>query len=258
MDTRSSLYIDNLMKRVDEIEMITPQSLARTLALYIKVLNNNSVVNNVSCAYIDSYDGKKLYARFKLYFDNMYEMFLKNALDSSDRRLVFKNVAKRLSKLPTSIKGMKYVSQLVIEESHSLMKMKKTLNSKREIVEKFKNAIKKYLNLTFSLGFNEPSECVKTLIDHHKIDKYIMSGDFPVILLPFLPDIESRLKSCYENYEMKDAWEMLKGRYFNHKADYANIALEIKANFIKNIKNFSDYFDGIYTDTYYKMRLIKK
>ena len=57
---------------------------------------------------------------------------------------------------------------------------------------------------------------------------------------------------------MQDAWELLKGRYFNHKADFQNKALEIKSNFTKNIRNFSEYFDKMYLDTYYSLMLGKK
>ena len=75
------------------------------------------------------------------------------------------------------------------------------------------------------------------------------------MLLPFLPEIENALKKSYEHYEMVDAWEVLSGRYFNHKEEWSTIAIEVKNILPKTIGNFSDYFDRIYTDTYYNMML---
>ena len=77
----------------------------------------------------------------------------------------------------------------------------------------------------------------------------------PAVLLPFLPEVEETIRKNYEHYEMQDAWENLKGRYFNHKAEYANLATEIKSTFNRTIANFSRYFDDLYTNTYYKMML---
>jgi hypothetical protein len=125
-------------------------------------------------------------------------------------------------------------------------------------VLKFKNAVKKYLNLTYSLGYNVPSQCVKMLATTHKLDKYVMSGDFPLMLLAFMPDLENVVRKSYEHYEMKDAWEVLNGRYFSCKSDYANLAMEIKTAFTRTIPNFTEYFDNMYTNTYYSMMLGKK
>ena len=73
-----------------------------------------------------------------------------------------------------------------------------------------------------------------------------------------MPEVEEAIRKNYEHYEMKDAWENLKGRYFNHKAEYANLATEIKSTFNRTIRNFSQYFDSLYTDTYYKMMLSRR
>ena len=258
MDSRNRQNIEGLVKKLDSLELLSPLDLARALSLYIKVLNDNGVVSNVSSAYIDNYDGKSIYRRFTRQFDTMHEMFLRNALGEDDKRKVFKRVAVRVHKLPTNKRTMEWLWRVVIEESHAVMKLNSNLEIRKKIVDAFREAIKKYLHLTWELGFNEPSECAKSLAQRHTIDKYIMSGDFPVILLPFMPDIEAEIRRCYENYEMRDAWEVLKGRYFNHKADYANKALEIKSNFTRNISNFSEYFDKMYTDIYYSLMLGKK
>ena len=76
--------------------------------------------------------------------------------------------------------------------------------------------------------------------------------------MPFLPEIEESIQLNYEKYEMKDAWNMLKDRYFNQKDKYMNLAIEIKSVFAKNISNFSNYFDKMYSDTYYKLMLLRK
>lgn len=258
MDSRNRQNIECLIERIDTFNLLTPLDLARTLSLYIKVMNDNGVVSNVSAAYIDSYDGKTFYKKFTKQFDRMYEMFLRNGMGEDDKRKVFKAVAKRASRIPKTVKSMSWLNQLVVDEAHSLLKQKNNLAIRQKIVGDFRTAIKKYLHLTWELGFNEPSACAKTLAQQHKIDKYIMSGDFSVILLPFMPDVEAEIRRNYEHYEMQDAWELLKGRYFNHKADFQNKALEIKSNFTKNIRNFSDYFDKMYIDTYYSLMLGKK
>lgn len=258
MDSRNRQNIECLIKRVDGINLLSPIDLARVLSLYIKTLNDNGVVSNVSAAYIDNYDGKTFYKKFAKQFDRLHEMFLRNGMGEDDKRKVFKAVARRISRIPTTVKSMNWLNQVLIEETHSLLKQKNNLVIRQKIVADFRNAIKKYLHMTWELGFNEPSACVKTLAQQHKIDKYIMSGDFSVILLPFMPDVEAEIRRNYEHYEMQDAWELLKGRYFNHKADFQNKALEIKSNFTKNIRNFSEYFDKMYIDTYYSLMLGKK
>lgn len=259
MDTRNSLYIDNLIREVDSIELLSPIDIARVSSLYIRIFNDSSsIVNNVSISYIRSYDGKRMYRNRQRFFDQVYELFLRNGLGVDDKRKVLKMVARRCARVPTSANGMRYFVQIVIEETNSWLKSKKTLEKRLELVNKFKMAIKKYLNLTYSLGFNEPSSCVNYLIERHKIDKYIMSGDFSLMLLPFMPKVEDCIRKNYEHYEMTDSWEMMKGRYFNHIEQYRNMALEIKSAFPRNISNFSDYFDTIYTDTYYKLMLGKK
>lgn len=258
MDSRNRQNIENLTKKVDGLSLLSPLELARALSLYIKVLNDNGVVSNVSAAYIDNYDGKSFYRKFSRHFDQMHEMFLKNGMGEDDKRKVFKKVAGRITHIPSTVKGMNWMRQVVIDESHAFLKMRGSMAIRQKIVEGFRTAIKKYLHLTWELGFNEPSLCAKFLAQHHKIDKYIMSGDFPVLLLPFLPEIEDEIRKNYEHYEMQDAWEVLKGRYFNHKAEFANKALEIKSNFTRNIRNFSEYFDKMYIDTYYNLMLGKK
>lgn len=258
MDSRNRQNIECLVKKVDAINLLSPLDLARALSLYIKVMNDNGVVSNVSAAYIDNYDGRNFYKKFTKQFDRMYEMFLRNGMGEDDKRKVFKAVASRMNKIPTTVKAMAWLNQMVIDAAHSVLKLRNNLAIRQKIVGDFRNAVKKYLHLTWELGFNEPSACVKALAQQHKIDKYIMSGDFSVILLPFMPDIEAEIRRCYEHYEMQDAWEMLKGRYFNHKADWQNKALEIKSNFTKNIRNFSEYFDKMYIDTYYSLMLGKK
>ena len=82
-----------------------------------------------------------------------------------------------------------------------------------------------------------------------------MSGDFPLLLLPFMPELAQKIRDCYEHYEMQDAWEVFKGRYYDHVGEYSAIAVEIKSTFNRTIPNFTDYFDRMYTDTYYKKML---
>jgi len=255
MATERSQYIENLLARVDSIVVSSATDLSRVLALYIKVLNNRGVVNNVSISYIDGYDGSRLFKRFSKYFNTLHEMFLRNSFTPEDMSAVMRRVATRVFKIPTTNSEMEFVFSKTIEESVAYRKAKKLRESRTTLVNKFKLAIKRYLHLTYMLGFNEPSKCVKHLIETHKIDKYIMSGDFSVMLLPFLPEIESELKSRYENYMMSDAWDMLKGMYFNHRDQFMTLAVEIKSTFRKSIVNFSDYFDTIYIDTYYKAML---
>lgn len=258
MDIKDRPYTDNLLKKVDEIQLSDTVSLARALALYIKILNDNSVVNSVSISYIENYDGRSFNRRFKKYFEQMLAMFTRNELNDNDRRTIFRRVAKRCCRIPTNVTEMKHTSQVVIEEAHIWLKVKRSLDARKLLIKRFKFAIKKYMQLAYSLGFNEPSMCVKTLAAQHRLDKYILSGDFQVMLLPFLPEVEDVIQKSYENYDMKDAWDVIQGRYFNHKEQYMTLAIEIKANFTKNIVNFSDYFDKIYTDTYYRMMLGKK
>ena len=255
MATRENPYIENLAKKLNEYQLLSPSDVAKVLPLFIKLFNDNGPVRNISLAYMDSYDGKAIYRKFKRHFDQIYEMFLKNAVTVDDRHAVFRRVADRTSRVPTTVKGMQRLVGIVVEETKNLKKRQRLVEARKALVDRFSKAVKKYLHLTYTLGFNEPSACVKALAEKHTLDKYVMSGDFPVILLPFLPDIENTIKRCYEHYEMQDAWEMLKGRYFNHRAEYMTLAVEIKSTFNKTIPNFSDYFDGIYTDTYYNLML---
>ena len=255
MATRENPYIENLAKKLNEYQLLSPSDVAKVLPLFIKLFNDNGPVRNISLAYMDSYDGKAIYRKFKRHFDQIYEMFLKNAVTVDDRHAVFRRVADRTSRVPTTVKGMQRLVGIVVEETKNLKKRQRLAEARKTLIDRFSKAVKKYLHLTYTLGFNEPSACVKALAEKHTLDKYVMSGDFPVILLPFLPDIENTIKRCYEHYEMQDAWEMFRGRYFNHKDEYSTLAIEIKSAFNKSIPNFSDYFDRIYTDTYYKKML---
>ena len=257
MATRDNPYIENMLKRIDEKPILSPEDMARVLPLYVKVVNNNSIVNNVSIAYIDNYDGKSVFKRFKRHFEQLHEMFLRNGIDEIGRREIFKSVAKSTSRFPTNVQSMRSLNTLVIQTTQKWLKARRLKEAREVLASRFKLAVKKYLHLTYVLGFNEPSACAKSLAIHHKIDKYVMSGDFPVLLLPFLPEVEEAIRTSYEKYEMQDAWEMLKGRYFNHKDDFYTLALEIKSTFNVTVPNFSDYFDRIYTDTYYNMMLGK-
>ena len=160
--------------------------------------------------------------------------------------------------LPKSKKGMDILMGILYEETQSWLKNRHLVVQRQKLVTRFKLAVKHYLQMTYELGFNEPSACVKHLAETHKLDKYVLAGDFPVMLLPFMPEIEETIRKNYEHYEMQDAWEILKGRYFNHRAEYMNLAVEIKSTFNRPIGNFSQYFDNIYTNTYYKMMLSRK
>ncbi len=255
MDIRDNRYIDNMERRLKSYQLLSPSDVARVLPLYIKLFNDNGPVRNISVAYMDNYDGKSMYRKFKRHFDQIYEMFLKNAVTVEDRQIVFRKVADRISKVPTTVRGMQRLIGIVVEETRSLKKKQRLVNARRALVDRFSKAVKKYLHLTYTLGFNEPSACVKTLAERHTLDKYVMSGDFSVILLPFLPEVEVAIRKCYENSELQDAWEVFRGRYFNHKDEYSTLAVEIKSAFNRSIPNFSDYFDRIYTDTYYKKML---
>ena len=255
MDIRREQFSDNLLKAVGQIDLSTPTDLVRALVLYTRIMNDQGVVNTISLEYVQNYDGKAKYKQFKKYFDQQYDMFNRNGMTHEDKHSILLNVARRLPKSPENVKDMKRVSEMVIEEMQKRIKFNKSRELRANLISKFKIAIKKYMNLTYMLGYNEPSLCVKNLATSHKIDKYMLSGDFSPILLPFLPDIENIIRESYENYEMKDSWEMLKGRYFNHKSDYMTLATEIKALFTPNIRNFSDYIDNLYTDKYRKLRL---
>ena len=255
MDIRDNPYIENLSKKLHEYPLLSPSDVARVLPLYIKLFNDNGPVRNISIAYMESYDGKAMYKKFKRHFDQMYEMFTKNSVSADDIHSIFKKVSERVIIVPKTAKGIHYLVNVVIEETRNLKKRRKLAESRKLLIDRFSNAVKKYLHLTYSLGYNEPSACAKSLAEKHALDKYVMSGDFPVILLPFLPDVETAIKRAYENYEMQDAWEVFRGRYFNHKDEYSTLAVEIKSAFNKSIPNFSDYFDRIYTDTYYKRML---
>lgn len=258
MDMRENQYIDVIFNKLDQLPISTPIELARVLPLYIKAGHDNGIVKTVSFAYIDNYDGKSFYKKFKGHLEQLCVIFSKNGLLSKDIRAIFKRVAVRELKLPTTLKGMENFKGIVFEEIHAFLRNRKLAEKREKLVHRFKVAVKHYLNMTYELGFNEPSKCVKFLAENHKIDKYIMAGDFAVILLPFLPEIEEIIRKSYEHYEMQDVWENLKGRYFNHKAEYVNLATEIKATFNKTICNFSRYFDDLYTNTYYKMMLAKR
>ena len=255
MPTRKSQYIDNLLARIDQLPVGSPEELARVLPLYIKATNDNGVVRNVSFAYIDNYDGRKIYSRFTRHFDGIHAVFRRSNFTSRDIRTVFKRVALRELKFPTTVKGMDVLKGMVYEESQKWLKFRSLAERREKLVSQFKRAVKKYLGMTYELGFNEPSACARSLIESHKMDKYIMSGDFAVILLPFMPELEEELRRSYEHYEMQDAWQNLKGRYFDHKAEYATIATEIKSTFNRTVGNFTRYFDDLYTNTYYRMML---
>ena len=255
MATRDNPYIENLLKRIDEKPILSPEDMARVLPLYVKAMNNNSVVNNISIAYIDNYDGKAAFKKFGRHFTQLYEMFIRNGIGEDGKREIFRTVAQTYHRFPTTVKAMRSFNSFVIQTTQKWMKQRKLKEAREVLANRFKLAVKKYLHLTYTLGFNEPSACAKSLAIHHKIDKYVLSGDFPLLLLPFLPEVEAAIKDSYEHYEMQDAWEVLKGRYFNHKEDYYTLALEIKSTFNVTVPNFSDYFDKIYTDTYYKMML---
>ena len=255
MDTRDNPYIENMERKLAEYQLLSPSDVARVLPLYIKLFNDNGPVRNVSLAYIECYDGKTMYRKFKRHFDQIHNMFVKNGIQEDDMRSVFKGVASRISSVPTNVRGMEYLVRVVMEETKNLKRRMRLVEARKSLIERFSKAVKKYLHLTYSLGFNEPSACVRALAERHTLDKYVMSGDFPVILLPFLPELESQIKRAYEHYEMKDAWEVLRGRYFNHKDEYSTLAVEIKSAFNRSIPNFSEYFDKMYTDTYYKKML---
>ena len=249
MATRNVQNTDILLDKVDNIPIDTARDIARAMPLYIKVVNDRGVVRNVSSAYIDGYTGASFYKKFSKYLEQMCAMFSRSGMLGTDVRVVFKRVAGRVTRIPTSVKEMDILKGVVFEEIQRWIRTRRMALKRETLVTRFKTAVKHYLNMTYELGFNEPSECAKTLAETHKIDKYIMAGDFAVMLLPFLPEIEDIIRKNYEHYEMQDAWENLKGRYFNHKADYMNMALEIKS------PNFSRYFDELYTNTYYKMML---
>ena len=255
MDTRNRQNIDGLEQRIDEIPLLSPEQYANVIPLYVKIRNNQGVVNNISLSYIDSYNGAKTHQKFMRHFQQIHEMFLKNGLEENARRNILKTVTSRMSRFPTTVKGMRNLVDLIVQETHTQMKVRRLKEARAGLLEKFKTAIKKYLHLTYALGFNVPSECAMHLISTHRIDKHIMSGEFPVMLLPFLPEIEAALKKAYEHYEMKDAWEILNGRYFSHRDEWSTIAIEVKNMLPRNIGNFSDYFDKIYTDTYYNLML---
>ena len=259
MGTKNSQYADALVAKLDGFSVLNPVDLARVAALYIKVYNgNNGVVNNVSARYLDDYDGRSFYVKFRPQFDRLHDMFLRNGMDESDRRNVFKAVARSMDKIPTRKRDMERMFSLVVAESQNLLRTKKMRTARQELVRKFKEAVKRYLHLTWELGFNVPSQCADYLVSTHRLDKYVLSGDFPLILLPFMPDLEKSIRGSYEKYAMTDTWDMLRERYFNHQGDYANMALEIKSEFNRTIPNFSDYFDSIYIDTYRNMMLSKE
>lgn len=255
MATVNHQNIDDLERRIDGIPILSPQNISRVLPLYIRVRNDRGILNTVSAAYIDNYDGSSVYKRFRKFFDQMYETFLRNAMNEDDIRAIFRKIAVRENRFPTNVTGMKTLMGMVYEETHARMKYKKLAEGRMKLMEKFKSAVKKYLHLTYSLGFNVPSECAKYLASNHRIDKYMMSGEFPVILLPFMPEIEKAISTAYDKYEMGDAKEIIDGRYFNHRDEWSTIAVEIKSVLPKTISNFSDYFDRIYIDTYYNMML---
>lgn len=257
--TRNPLFTDRLIEKVDGLDVDSASDVARTIALYIKILGGNEgVINCVSTAYIDLYDGKRFYARFNKWFDKIHEYFSQNGFSASEKRRVLKKVAMERSSLPTKVSQMKQLSQRILLESHSWLNMRRKIEVRKSLLDKFKSGIKKYLHLAYELGYNEPSLCAMTLAKTHKIDKYILSGDFPLILLPFLPDLEESIQLNYQNYAMKDSWEMIRERYFNQRDKYMTLAVEIKSVFARNIRNFSDYFDKMYSDTYYKLMLSKK
>ena len=255
MATRDNQYIEALFNKIDQLPVATSMDVARVLPLYIKASNDRGVVKNMSLAYIDNYDGKAFHKRFKRHLEQICAVFTRKGLLERDVRAVFKRVAFREPRIPTSIREMESLKGIVFEEVQAYLRGKRLVEKRMELVSRFKTAVKHYMNMTYELGFNEPSACAKFLAESHKIDKYILAGDFAVLLLPFLPELEDTIRKCYEHYEMKDAWEILKGRYFNHKAEYANLATEIKSTFKRAIPNFSLYFDDLYTNTYYKTML---
>lgn len=255
MPTRKSQYIDNLLARIDQLPVGSPEELARVLPLYIKATNDNGVVRNVSFAYIDGYDGRKVYRRFTRQFDLIHSVFQRSGLGTRDIRTVFKRVALRELHFPTTVKGMDILKGMVYEETQKWLTARKLAERREKLVSQFKKAVKKYLGMTYELGFNEPSACAKSLAETHKIDKYIMAGDFAVMLLPFMPELEDAIRRSYEHYEMQDAWQNLKGRYFDHKSEWYAVATEIKSTFNRTVSNFTRYFDDLYTNTYYKLML---
>ena len=208
MATPSNQYIDMLFNKIDQLPIGTPEELARVLPLYIKAINDNGIVKNVSFAYIDNYDGRKFYKKFKKHLDQISLVFSKNGLLGKDVRVVFKKVAFRSPRIPTTMKGMEILKGIVFEEIQGFIRSRKLAEKREKLVSRFKIAVKHYLNMTYELGFNEPSACVKFLAENHKIDKYIMAGDFAVLLLPFLPELEETIRKNYEHYEMQDAPEL--------------------------------------------------
>ena len=255
MATKGNQSIDIIVEKIGELNVDTPIDLARVLSLYVKAYNDNGVVKIVSVKYIEGYPGEGMMKKFGKQFEKMHTLFLKRGVDSRMRHKIFKKLAMNMPKMPTTVKDMNKLCDRVSSEAIDALRIKRLAELRQGLVAKFKLAVKKYLHLTYSLGFNEPSACAMSLIEHHKIDKYVMSGDFPLLLLPFLPRIESALRKAYENYGMVDAWEVLNGRYFAHKEQFLALAVEIKSTFNRAIPNFEEYFDQMYTDTYYRVML---
>ena len=48
---------------------------------------------------------------------------------------------------------------------------------------------------------------------------------------------------------------IIKKEEYYHKEQFHVLALEIKSVFIKNIYNFSDYIDNMYTEKFYNLML---
>jgi hypothetical protein len=258
MDTRNHQNTDNLLKRIDEMPILSPKDIARVLALYIKVLHDLGVVSNVSLKYIEDYDGGAFHRKFRRHFDQMNELFLRNAIDEDGRRTVLRRSAKRALCLPRNAAEMKWLSGVVMSETNVLRREIRLRSARKTLVDRFKTAVKKYLHLTWQTGFSVPSECVRSLVDRHELDKYVLSGDFSVLLLPFLPEIEGRIRKVYERSQIQDAWEIFKGRYYDHQEQFHTMAVEIKAEFHKIVGNFSDYFDELYTNVYYNLMIGKR
>ena len=148
MATPSNQYIDMLFNKIDQLPIGTPQELARILPLYIKAINDNGIVKNVSFAYIDNYDGRKFYKKFKKHFDQISLVFSKNGLLGKDVRVVFKKVAFRSPRIPTTMKGMEILKGIVFEEIQGFLRSKKLAEKREKLVSRFKIAVKHYLNMT--------------------------------------------------------------------------------------------------------------
>ena len=255
MATSENQNIDAIIKKIDDIKLVDINSIARVIPLYHKAYNNNGVLNGISFYYIEHYNGESFLNRFKKFFEPMYEMFLLNGITEEERKIILKTASKKIKRIPQNLKEMRSLYEVVIASTHALIKDKTVKEAKKNIVGRFRQALTKYMSLTYKMGFNAPSECAKMLAKTHRIDRYIMSGEFSLMLLPFLPEVENEIRKSYEHYELTDSWENLKGSYFDNIGQYRNLSLEIKKLFTQNIPNFSEYIDRIYTDKFKNLML---